>query len=284
MSPRSILRRIRVSRRVAPISGAIRLFSLAGAVTCGPTLARTSPVTPVLYRLGRFCTAHRVPVVVVWLVAVVALGALSKGFGLQTNNDLTLPGTDSQNAQDLLSDKFPSQANGINQIVFKAPAGHKLTESGYKQAIEQVTKAYAKDGSVRQAVSPFDSGGSDQLNKAKTIGYISLNLKPGAGELTDETANRLIDRDRPLEQAGLDAAADGYLGQTVSSPSTNTSVIVGLAAAVVILLFTFGTAVAMGIPITTAILGLVAGMSVITLLSHELDVPTAAPAVATMIG
>jgi RND superfamily putative drug exporter len=241
-------------------------------------------LTRALYRLGQICNRHRVPVLVIWLVAVVFLGVLSRGFGLQTNNDLTLPGTDSQDAQDLLSNKFPSQANGINQIVFKAPSGHKLTESRYQQAVAQVTKAYTKDPQVRQAISPFSSSGSDQLNKAQTIGYISLNLKPGAGELTDKSANRLIDRDKPLEQAGLDVAADGYLGQTVSSPSTNTSVVVGLIAAVVILLFTFGTAVAMGVPITTAILGLVAGMSAITLLSHEIDVPTAAPAVATMIG
>ena len=241
-------------------------------------------MTALLYRLGQLCVRHRTPVVVLWLALVVALGIAARGFGQQTNNDLTLPGTDSQAAQDLLNDKFPSQANGVNQVVFKAPAGQKLTASRYKQVIEQVTKTYSKDAVVRQATGPFDSGGGDQLDKSKTIGYIALNLKPGAGNLTDETANRLVDQEEPLEKAGLEVAASGYLGQTVSSPSTNDSVVIGLAAAVVILLFTFGTAVAMGVPITTAILGLVAGMSVITLLSHQIDVPTAAPAVATMIG
>jgi RND superfamily putative drug exporter len=76
----------------------------------------------------------------------------------------------------------------------------------------------------------------------------------------------------------------GYLGQKVSKPETHISEIVGLSMAVIVLLVTFGTAVAMSIPIVTAIIGLVCGLSIITLISHVADVPTTAPTLATMIG
>ena len=133
-------------------------------------------------------------------------------------------------------------------------------------------------------MGPFGEQGGSQLNKKETIGYISLDLKDSPSELDAEAAHRIINLDRPLEKAGLSTAAGGYLGQKVSKPSTHVSEVVGLAAAVVILLFTFGTAVAMGMPILTAILGLASGLGIIAFLSHTVEVPTSAPTLATMIG
>ena len=241
-------------------------------------------MTAALYTVGRFCARHPVPVLLVWLAIVVVVVGVARSVGQETSDNLTLPGTGSQRATDLLSDKFPDQANGSVPIVFRAPAGAKLSDSRYRKPIVAVTKAYAKAPAVTGAISPFSEQGGDQLNKQKTIGYISLNLKDSASELSVDEAHRIIDISRPLEKAGLDPAAGGYLGKEVSKPSTNLSEVVGLAAAVLILLFTFGTAVAMGLPILSAILGLATGMGIITLLSHKVDVPTSAPALATMIG
>jgi putative drug exporter of the RND superfamily len=209
---------------------------------------------------------------------------VARTVGQETNDNLKLPGTDSQAATNLLSDKFPEQANGSVPIAFRAPAGTKLSDTKYKKPIQRVTKAYGKDPAITQAVGPFDEQGGDQLNKKHTIGYISLNLKDSPSDLSIEEAQRIIKLDSPLEKAGLDPAAGGYLGQKVSKPSTHVSEVVGLGAAVIILLFTFGTAVAMGIPILTAILGLSIGLGIITFLSQAVEVPTSAPTLATMIG
>jgi uncharacterized membrane protein YdfJ with MMPL/SSD domain len=241
-------------------------------------------LTPVLYRLGHFCARHPVWVLAVWLVIALAIVGVARYVGQETNDDLSLPGTDSQAATNLLSDKFPDQANGSVPIAFRAPPGAKLSDTKYKKPIKSVTKAYAKDPAVTQAIGPFSQQGDSQLNKKHTIGYISLNLKDGASELSKEEAQRIINVDEPLERAGLNPAAGGYLGQKVSKPSTHVSEVVGLTAAVIILLFTFGTAIAMGIPILTAILGLATGLGIIALLSHTVEVPTSAPTLATMIG
>jgi putative drug exporter of the RND superfamily len=241
-------------------------------------------LTPLLYPLGHFCARHHVLILVVWLVIVLAIVGVAKSVGQETNDDLSLPGTDSQAASDLLSDKFPDQANGSVPIALRAPAGARLSDTKYKKPIERVTKAYGKDKEITGAVGPFSEQGGDQLNKKQTIGYISLNLKDSPSELSVEEASRIINVDHPLEGAGLNPAAGGYLGQKVSKPSTHVSEVVGLTAAVIILLFTFGTAVAMGIPILTAILGLASGLGIITFLSHSVEVPTSAPTLATMIG
>lgn len=241
-------------------------------------------MAPLLYRLGRFCTSRPIVVVLLWLVAVAGIVIVARSVGQETNDNLTLPGTGSQAASDLLSDKFPDQANGSVPIAFRAPEGSKLTDSRYEKPIKAVAKAYGKDKAIASVVGPFDERGDSQLNKSKTIGYISLNLEDSASELSLEEARRIISIDQPLQSAGLEPAAGGYLGKKVSKPSTHFSEVTGLLAAVVILLFTFGTVVAMGLPILTAISGLAVGMGIITLLSHTLEVPTSAPALATMIG
>ena len=241
-------------------------------------------MTPLLYRLGHFCARHRVLVLVVWVVVALSVVIVAKTVGQETNDDLDLPGTDSQAATNLLSDKFPDQANGSIPIALRAPEDKKLSNLKYKKPIQAVTKAYSKDPAITKTTGPFSDQGTGQLNKKKTIGYISLNLKDSPSELNAEEAQRIIDVSKPLDKVGLNPAAGGYLGQKVSKPSTQLSVVVGLAAAVVILLFTFGTAIAMGIPILTAILGLSVGLGIVTFLGHAVEVPTSAPTLATMIG
>jgi uncharacterized membrane protein YdfJ with MMPL/SSD domain len=241
-------------------------------------------LTPLLYRLGHLCARHPAWVMAVWVVITLVVVGVARSVGMDTNDDLTLPGTDSQAATNLLSDEFPDQANGSVPIALRAPEGQKLSDLKYKKPIQRVVKAYSKDPAISQATGPFGEQGSDQLNKKRTIGYISLNLKASPSELNAEEAQKIIDVARPLDKVGLNPAAGGYLGSKVSKPSTQLSVVVGLAAAVVILLFTFGTAVAMGIPILTAILGLSVGLGIIAFLSHSANVPTSAPTLATMIG
>src|SRR3954470_18158295 len=90
-----------------------------------------SAMTPALYALGRLCVRHRYVVLVVWLVVVVGLAAAARGTGQQTSDNLVLPGTDSQRATDILSSRFPDQANGTNPIALAVAAGKKLSDNPY---------------------------------------------------------------------------------------------------------------------------------------------------------
>jgi len=241
-------------------------------------------MTGPLYALGRLCVRRRFVVLGVWLAIFAGLIAWAAALGPETNDNLTLPGTDSQRATDLLEERFPAQANGTNPVVVAAPAGHRLSESRYSSAISSATSAFGRDPAVRQAINPLSSAGSDDLSKDGRIGFISLNLYPSPSELSNDEAAQLASDDHGLSDAGLQVAFGGYLGQKISKPATELSEVVGLCAAIIVLLLTFGTAVAMGVPIATAIVGLVSGLSVITLLGHVVQLPTTAPTLATMIG
>jgi putative drug exporter of the RND superfamily len=93
---------------------------------------KESVLTPLLYRMGHFCARHPVWVLAVWLVVALTIVGVARIVGQETNDHLSLPGTDSQAASDLLRDKFPEQANGSIPIAFRAPAGAKLSDTRYK--------------------------------------------------------------------------------------------------------------------------------------------------------
>jgi putative drug exporter of the RND superfamily len=242
-------------------------------------------MTPVLYGLARFCIRRRLIVIGVWVVAAVALVAISQRMGDNTSDDLSLPGTNSQKATDTLHKSFPSVANGANPIVVKAPSGKKLSDSQYANAIGQATSNLSKDQYVASAISPLTQQGVGQLNKDQTIGYISVTLKATTGSLSQGQVQGIVDMaNKPLEAAGLHPATGGQMGQKVSKPATESSELVGILAAMVILTFTFGTVSAMLLPILTAIFGLASTLAIIRMLGHAVTVPTVAPTLATMIG
>ena len=241
-------------------------------------------MTGALFHLGRFCVRRRWIVVAIWLVVVIALAVWARSAGTDVNDNLTLPGSDSQDATSLLEERFPSQANGTNPVVLRAPDDAKLSASKYKAPVDDTVSALRKDPDVRDATSPLSSKGSSLLTKNASIGYIALNLRPAPSDLSADDAERIVALADPARDAGLEVGFGGYLGQKVSKPETHLSEVIGLGMAVIVLLVTFGTVVAMGLPIFTAIVGLVSGLSIITLLSHVAEVPTVAPTLATMIG
>jgi RND superfamily putative drug exporter len=240
-------------------------------------------MTRMLYGLGHACARWRFVVLGVWLVLIVAVVVSAREAGSETTNNVTLPGTGSQSATDLLSDRFPSQAYGTNPLVVATDSG-KLTDSKYSKAIKSSVSALKKTPHVTAAVSPLSDAGKGALSKNKQIGYISVALDVGQGSITEDEANAVLDAANPAKNAGLQVAIGGYVGQELSKPDTGVSDKIGILAAMLILLLVFGSAVAMGLPIVTAVLGLLCGLSVVTLLSHVADIPTTAPTLATMIG
>ena len=236
-----------------------------------------------LYRLGHLCARHRLVVIAIWAVAVVAIVVAARSVGSQTSDDLTLPGTGSTQATDLLDEKLPKQANGTVPIVLESTGG-RLDKGKNQKATEATVRSLKRAPGVRSAVSPLSAAGKDALSKDGRIGYVSLTLDYGPGELSEDEANTIIDAAQPARDAGLEVSAGGYLGQAVSKPSTESSERIGIAAAIVILLLALGTVVSMAIPIVVAIIGVVTGLSAIALLGHLIEVPSVAPTLGTMIG
>ncbi len=241
-------------------------------------------MTGLLYGLGRFCVRRRFVVLGLWFVLAVALVVVAQSMGDNTNDNLSLPGTGSQKATDALSKSFPDQANGTSPIVLHAPSGQ-LTDSKYSGAVNQAAADVAKSPDVAGVVNPLTQQGANQLSKDKSTGYLSVTLSVSPGSLSQQDAQNIIDAAaKPAKAAGLEVQTGGQLGQKVSKPSTESSELVGILVAMLILTLTFGTISAMLLPIVTAIFGLLTTLSIIRILGHVVTVPTVAPTLATMIG
>ena len=241
-------------------------------------------MTGVLYQLARFCVRRRWVVLAVWLVATVALVAVSHRLGDNTNDNLSLPGTDSQHATNVLKSSFPAQANGTSPIVIHAKTG-KLTDQNNANAVNQAAANLSKNKDVAAVVNPLTPQGASALSKDQATGYISVTLAVSPGSLSESEAQTIIDAAaKPAHAAGLQVETGGQLGQKVSKPSTESSELVGIIAAMVILTITFGTVTSMLLPIVTAIFALLSTLAVIRMLGHVATVPTVAPTLATMIG
>jgi RND superfamily putative drug exporter len=240
-------------------------------------------MTAMLYGLAQFCVRRRFVVLAVWLVATIALVAVSHQLGDNTNDNLSLPGTDSQRATDALAKSFPDQSNGSSPIVIHTASGE-LTDAKNKEAVDAAAAGVAKEPHVASVVNPLTQQGASALSKDKTTGYLSVTLSVSPGSLSEEEVQTIIDGANPAKAAGLEVETGGQLGQKVSKPATESSELIGIIAAMVILTFTFGTVVSMLLPILNAIFGLLATLAIIRILGHALTVPTVAPTLATMIG
>ena len=241
-------------------------------------------MTRILQAVARTCVRRRFVVLAVWAVATIALVAISHGMGDNTNDNLSLPGTNSQQATHQLQRSFPAQANGTSPIVVHAKTG-KLTDSKNAQAINQAASALSKDPDVASVVSPLTSQGASALSKDQQTGYLSVTLAVSPGSLSQADAQAIVDTAaEPMQAAGLQVQTGGQLGQKVSKTATESSELIGIVVAMVILAFTFGTITAMLLPIITAIFGLLMTLAIIRILGHALTVPSVAPTLATMIG
>jgi RND superfamily putative drug exporter len=241
-------------------------------------------MTAPLYAIGRFCSRHHWPVIATWVVLAVGLVLVGQTGESKTNDNLTLPGTGSTSATELLEEDLPEQAYGSNPLVFEAKRGEKLAASRYATAIGESIKRLEGLKEVNSAADPLSPAGARFLSEDGSVAYSPVVLSVGPGELSEPQAQAVLDAGRPAEAAGLRVSVGGYVGQQLSKPDTGASDAIGIAAAVVILLFAFGTATAMVLPISSAILGLACSLSILRLLENVVQMPSVAATLATMIG
>src|SRR4051794_27186023 len=239
-------------------------------------------MSAVLHKIGGFA-ARRAPwVLAAWIVVAIGLVLIANSAGRPENDNVTLPGTGSQSATDLLDKYLPGQANGSVPIVLESDSS--LAQGQNKQAVDDTVKSLAANQYVHQVISPFSQEGASDITKDGKIAYIAVALKVSSGDLDDDEANSVFDAAQPASDAGIKVSAGGYLGQQLSSPSTGLSEIIGVLGALIILVFAFRTFVAAPLPITTPVIALACGLAVVGLAGHAFGVPSIAPALGIMLG
>ena len=233
-----------------------------------------------LYRLGHFSVRNRRWVLLLWIGLLIAVGGASASAGGKTNDTLTLPGTESQQAFDLLEERFPSQSGSSTQVVFAATDGATLADEASQATIDETMASIAEIDGVSLAAPPSATGA---ISPEGTVALGQVRYPVSSLEVTDKTLEEL---ELAVESARSDGIIVEFGGDVVPGVEMEppSSELIGLAVAVVVLLISFGSVLAMGLPILTALLGLGIGMSGIGLLSAFVDLSSTAPTLAVMIG
>ncbi|WP_282692921.1 MMPL family transporter [Streptomyces sp. CC208A] len=235
-----------------------------------------------LYKLGRTAFRRRRLVALLWVALLALAGVGAATAPAPTSGSFSIPGTEAQRAFDLLEERFPGAgADGATaRIVFKAPDGQKMTDAAPKAVVEE-TVAALKSGSD-QIVSVADPYESRAVSQDGSTAYVSVAYKVNGMELSDETREALKQAGQAAQGKGLTVELGGDALQTM--PETGAGEIVGVVVAGIVLVLTFGSLVAAGLPLLTAIIGVGIGVSTITALANVLDLGTTTSTLAMMIG
>ncbi|MFD3734647.1 MMPL family transporter [Streptomyces sp. NPDC058632] len=234
-----------------------------------------------LYRLGRFAFGRRHFVALFWVALLALAGAGAAGAPVAGNTSFSIPGTEAQKAFDVLEERFPgTSADGATaRVVFKAPAGEKMTDAGHKAIVQDTVEELSDGSEVARVTDPYAGGG---VSKDGTVAYASVSYQVSGMELEDSSRDSLEDAAEGARDAGLTVEIGGDALQTV--PATGAAEIIGIGVAAVVLVITFGSLVAAGLPLLTALIGVGIGVASITALASTLELGSTTSILAMMIG
>ncbi|GAA4547099.1 MMPL family transporter [Streptomyces collinus] len=234
-----------------------------------------------LYRLGRLAFRRRHFVALIWVALLTLAGFAAASAPTAGNTSFSVPGTEAQKAFDLLEQRFPGMSadGGTARVVFKAPAGGKMTDAAHRNTAQKTVDELGEGSEVASVADPYKA---DAVSKDGTIAYASVKYKVPGMELEDGTREALEDAAQDARDAGLTVEVGGDALQ--AQPETGAGEIIGIAVAAVVLVITFGSLVAAGLPLLTALIGVGIGVSAITALASALDLGSTTSTLASMIG
>ncbi|MEU6448204.1 MMPL family transporter [Streptomyces sp. NPDC046979] len=234
-----------------------------------------------LYKLGRLAFRRRHFVALIWVALLTLAGVGAASAPPAGTTSFSIPGTEAQKAFDLLEQRFPGQsADGATaRVVFKAPSGEKMTDAGNKATVEKTVDELADGSEVASVADPYTG---KAVSKDGTIAYASVRYDVSGMELEESTKHALEDAAEQARESGLTVEVGGDALQAV--PETGATEIIGIAVAAVVLVITFGSLVAAGLPLLTALIGVGIGVSSITALASALELGSTTSILAMMIG
>jgi RND superfamily putative drug exporter len=234
----------------------------------------------ILYRLGHLAVRRRRAVLAFWLALLVGVAAMAMTLGGETSDTLELPGTESQRAFDMLDERFPEQGGSSTRVVIAVPDGTSLTDPSVQEVVDATFAEIAAVEGVSAASPPEESGA---VAPDGAVGFGGVRYAAASGDVETATLDGVVSAVQGARDTGLTVEFGGDVipGQTEHGSSSE---LIGLAVAVVVLLVSFGSVLAMGLPLVTALIGLGVGLMGITLMSAFVDLSSTAPTLATMIG
>jgi putative drug exporter of the RND superfamily len=231
----------------------------------------------------RWCIGHRRRVVVAWLAVAVLATVVAGAIGNSWATNFSLPGTQSQRAADLLTREFRTQSGDVDTVVFHVSRGT-IDAPPVRAAITRLLGQVRGAPHVVGVISPYVPRGAVQVSRDRRTAFATVQYDQRANLLPNNTGQPVLNAVSAVHVPGLQVAAGGQVIEQAEGFKIGPSTAVGAIAALVILLITFGSLTAAGMPLITAGVGLVTGVALIGLASHVTSMSNIAPQLALMIG
>ncbi len=256
-----------------------------------------------LERLGRFCARRHWPFIIAWVVIVLGLGVISQATHGEPRDKFEIPGTQSQQALDLLASQFPAASGTTAVVVFEAKTGL-LTDPQLKAAVDQTVANLKSLANVSSVTGPFDQTptgiqGTDQGHPVVQYGNMNLNAKQDVGFATVQFSKQFGAKDAKGVFAAVrkatQPAADARLAVNIGGPIADLgnppdpgisqySETIGLVFAVVILMIALGSLPSMAVPIGVALVSVGVSHAIVDILEASFSIGSVAPVLGSMIG
>ena len=243
-------------------------------------MTRTTPRTTLLGRLGGWCARRRWWVLAGWLAVLAGMVALGAGLGGAPSDDLSVPGLPAAEGAVVLQRAFPGQGAADGTVVVRSD-GAPVTSGTGRAAIGDAARRLREVPGMRSVEVPGAPGTVSADGRTAMIG---IEWSTPADELGAADLARVREAARPLQRAGLTVAYAGAPAAQAEASGTDWSALVGIAAAVVILLLAFGSVVTMAVPVAGALVAVGTALSILTVLEAVTDVSTVGRTLALMIG
>ncbi|MFF1681792.1 MMPL family transporter [Streptomyces sp. NPDC058256] len=234
-----------------------------------------------LYKLGRLAFRRRHFVALIWVALLTLAGVGAASAPAAGTSSFSIPGTEAQKAFDLLEQRNPGMsADGATaRVVFKAPSGEKMADAANKATVEKTVEALGDGSEVTSVTDPYKA---KSISDDGTVAYAQVSYKVSGMELKDSSKEALEDAAKEARVGGMTVEIGGDALQ--ATPETGSTEIIGIAVAAVVLVITFGSLIAAGLPLLTALIGVGIGISTITALAKALDLGSTTSTLAMMIG
>ena len=234
--------------------------------------------------LTRWCIAHRRRVVIAWVAIAIVASLLAQAAGRNYSTNFSLPGTEAQRALDLLTREFKAQSGDIDTIVFHTSQGT-VESPAVRGAIMPLLAQVKTMPHVVAVISPYSARGALQVSRDRKTGFATIDYDKRANLIPNAAGKPVLAAvNRVNGVNGLQVAAGGQVIEQAEGFNIGPATVVGVLAAMVILLITFGSLIAAGMPLITAGLGLITGVALIGLATHVTSMSNVAPELALMIG
>jgi putative drug exporter of the RND superfamily len=234
-------------------------------------------------KVTHWCIAHRGRVFVAWLIVAIATTALAGAAGRDYATNFSLPGTESQRALDLLKKEFPAQSGDVDTIVFHNASGT-VDNPAVRAVMTKLLGQVSRDPHVVSVRSPYGPDGAVQVSRDGKTAFATINYDKPANAVPNDAGKPVLDQVAAVHVPGLKVAAGGQVIENAEGFTVGPATLIGAIAALIILLFTFGSLAAAGMPLITAGFGLISGVALIGLATHFTSIPNVSTDLALMIG